>query len=385
VAFASNNVVVTGVRGITGTPAQSTINLQNGGQTAVTVTKLAFSGTSSLAANGAGGGSVYNVQTATNQSLFQTSTMLPATIMPGGNLAITVQMTTTGATLPAEPTDVGNAYDDGCNFLTDTLTATLSTGSPATATVYGLLLVQNPAAVTPPPGAAGFVGGYEATLGQILTTLGYKVNVGAAQTDWNPNTAMVATMLSMSNPPAPNEITTTGGNLFAKAGSGMVTMTVVARFSPDGSLGFGYYTPGTTAPAPNTTAAPLVGTMQLASDTQTSDLARMVYPPLTGTTSTGAAGSTVSFDPGTGSFGLWIYSDQLTQKFNEGGTKTNGDYDYSEDKWNSPAGVHRVKTFPLADATGTAISQSYLVAVEEASNGDYQDYVFVLSNVTIPQ
>ena len=91
---------------------------------------------------------------------------------------------------------------------------------------------------------------------------------------------MVATMLSTSNPPAPNEITTTGGNLFAKAGSGMVTMTVVARFSPDGflPLGFGYYTPGTAAPTPNTTAAPLVGTMQLASDTQTSDLARMVLP-----------------------------------------------------------------------------------------------------------
>jgi hypothetical protein len=45
--------------------------------------------------------------------------------------------------------------------------------------------------------------------------------------------------------------------------------------------------------------------------------------------------------------------------------------------------VHRVKVFPLADATGTAIPQSYLVAVEEASNGDYQDYVFVLSNVNL--
>ncbi|MGD0676340.1 MAG: hypothetical protein ABSC94_13050 [Polyangiaceae bacterium] len=342
----------------------------------MTVTKLAFSGTISLAANKTGGGATYSMQTPTNQELFQATTTLPATIMPNADLPITVQMTTTGATLPADPPGPA-PYDSGSNLFTDTLTATLSTGS-ATATVYGLLLVQNPAAITPPPGAATFVGGYESTLGQILTTTGYQVNVGAAQTDWNPNTAMVATMLSMSNPAAPGEITTAGGNLFVKAGAGMVTMTVLARFSPQGSLGFGWYTPGGATPMTTT-----VGTMQLASDTQTSDLARMVYPPLMGTTSTGAAGSTASFDPGSGSFGIWVYSDQLTQKFNEGGTKTNGDYDYSEDSLNSPANVHRVKTFPLADASGTAIPQSYLIAIEEASNGDYQDYVFVISNVSI--
>jgi hypothetical protein len=374
-SFGADRVVVTGLRGITAA-AKSTINLHNGGQTAVTLTKLAFSGTISLAANKSGGGATYSVQTPTNQSLFQASATLPATIMPGADLPISVQMTTTGATLPAEPPGP-SPYDSGSNLFTDTLTATLSSGS-AVASVYGLLLVQDSAVAAPPGGFAGFTSGYESTLGQILTTLGYQVNVGAAQTDWNPNTAMVATMLSSSNPPAPNEIQTAGGNLFTKAGAGMVTMTVVARFSPQGSLDFGWYTPGGAAPTRTK-----VGTMQLQSDAQTSDMARMVYPPLTGLTSTGAAGSTVTFDPGSGSFGIWIYSDQQTQEFNEGGTKTNGDYDYSQDALNSPANVHRVKTFPLADATGTAIAQSYLIAVEEASNGDYQDYVFVISNVGV--
>jgi len=32
--------------------------------------------------------------------------------------------------------------------------------------------------------------------------------------------------------------------------------------------------------------------------------------------------------------------------------------------------------------SGTAVPHSYLVAVEEAGNGDYQDYVFVFRNVT---
>ncbi len=378
VAFDSSRVVVTGLRGLATPAAKTMVNLHNGGSTAVTVTKLAFGGTTSLAANKTGGGAEYSMQTPTGQTLFETSATLPATIMPGADLAVSVQMTTSGAMLPAAPPGPA-PYDSGCNLMTDTLTATLSAGS-ATATVYGLLLEPDSAVAAPPGGFSAFTSGYEATLGQILTTLGYQVNVGAAQTSWNPNTAMVATMLSLSNPPAPGEVTTAGGALFVKAGAGMVTITVVARFSPQGSLPFGWYTPGAGTPMTTT-----VGTMQLQSDPQTSDLARIVYPPLTGTVSTGAAGSTKTFDPGSGSFGLWIYSDQMTQKFNEGGTKTNGDYDYSQDSLNSPANVHRVKVFPLADATGTAIPQSYLIAVEEASNGDYQDYVFVLSNVTLAQ
>jgi hypothetical protein len=109
-------------------------------------------------------------------------------------------------------------------------------------------------------------------------------------------------------------------------------------------------------------------------DAQTSDKARMIYPPL-------AAGSMTSFDPGAAPFGIWVYSDQKTQKFDEGGNAINGDWDYSQDALNSPSNVHRIKSYPLKDAAGTAIPRSYLVAVEEAGNGEYQDYVFVLGNV----
>jgi hypothetical protein len=62
----------------------------------------------------------------------------------------------------------------------------------------------------------------------------------------------------------------------------------------------------------------------------------------------------------------------------------NGDYDYSQNVLNAPANanVHRFETYLLKDASGATLAQKYLVAVEEAGSGDYQDYVFVLSNVS---
>ena len=118
----------------------------------------------------------------------------------------------------------------------------------------------------------------------------------------------------------------------------------------------------------------VVGTMSMVTDAQTNNKARMVFPPL-------AANSGTTFDPGSAAFGLWVYTDQVTQKYESGGKAVNGDYDFSDDALNSPANVHRFKTYPLKDATGATVAQTYLVAVEEAGNGDYQDYVYVIGNV----
>ena len=84
-----------------------------------------------------------------------------------------------------------------------------------------------------------------------------------------------------------------------------------------------------------------MGTLSITTD-QTSDKARMVYPPL-------QAGSATTFDPGSASFGLWIFSDQKTEKYDEGGNTINGDYDYSQDALNAPAGAHRFKSYSLKD------------------------------------
>jgi hypothetical protein len=147
-----------------------------------------------------------------------------------------------------------------------------------------------------------------------------------------------------------------------------VTLAAVAMFSPNVPMPFGWY------PAGNATMRNKVAEMASLPDAQTSDKARLVLPPVVGAT---------SFDPGTASFGVWVYTDQASQNYDSGGTASNGDYAYSEDAPNAPANVHRFKVYPLKNAAGVTVAGSYLLAVEEAGNGDYQDYVFVLSNVTV--
>ena len=222
----------------------------------------------------------------TNASSFRVVTTVPATIAPGSDLAVTVTMTTTGPNLPALPPGPA-PYDTGSNLLSATLTATFGAGAVQTS-VYGLLLVQN---------------NFEPTLGQILTTLGYRLDVGQAQNDWNPNTSMMATLL----PGVEANTDEVAAPLFVKAAAtGPVTMELAARFSPPGVLPYGYY------PSNSSTTRTTVGTMSMVADAQTSDKARMVHPPL-------AAGSATTFDPGNAPFGLWVFSDQKTEMFGEGG------------------------------------------------------------------
>jgi hypothetical protein len=347
VAFGADRVIVTGVRGTATPAATSSINLHNGGTTAVQITGLALSGTAQLTLGPSGAAVQASSAPVAGAALFQIVNPpgFPSTLGPGMDLPVTVQLMTAGANLPAAPTN----KDAGCTLLTASLTANSSLGS-AQVTVYGLALIQ---------------ANYEATLGQILIALGNKLDVGQAQSNWNPNTSMMAADL----PGVEAGTDEIAAPHFAKVGTGSVTMTLVARFSPPGVLPFGWY-PGTSATTLNT-----VGTMAMTTDPQTSDKARMTYPPL-------EAGSATTFDPGSGTFGLWVFSDQKTEKYKEGGNVINGDYDYSQDALNAPANVHRFKSYPLKEASGAPVAHSYLVAVEEAGNGDYQDYVFILSNVS---
>jgi hypothetical protein len=265
----------------------------------------------------------------------------PFSLAAGAGIPISVEVMTTGAALPPAP-----AQNSGGTLLTATLSAIAGARSAQT-TLYGLLLT----AAT-----------HEVTLGQILSVLGFKLNVGMAQNNANPNTGSVQQLPKIET--GTDEI---AAPLFRKSGSGSVSLRAVARFSPKGPMPFGWY------PAGSPATRNLVASMASIQDAQTSDKARMVLPPITGST---------EFDPGGGSFGIWVYTDQLSQKYDSGGASTNGDYAYSEDAANSPAGVHRTKVYALRDAAGTPIPGSFLLAVEEAANGDYQDYVFVLSNVS---
>jgi hypothetical protein len=327
VSFNPDRGIITGVRGVPTPAATRVLQLHNSSASPVSVSALAVAGM--------------------NPSLFQlvAPPALPATIAPGADLPVTVQLLTNSPNLPMAPDQ-----DAGAAYLTATLNATLSGGS-ASVGLYGL--VQSMAI-------------WEPTLGQILNTLGYRNNVGLAQNNANPNRGRtIQDLPGIETGASSDEI---AAPRFLKAAAGLVTLLPVARFSPRGPMPFGWY------PSGSATVRNMAGTMAQMTDAQTSDKARMVMPPVTGSG---------TFDPGTQSFGVWVYTDQRSQLFDTGGTATNGDYNYSEDALNAPPNIHRTKVYPLHDSTGATVANSYLLAVEEAMNGDYQDYVFVLSNARV--
>ena len=135
-----------------------------------------------------------------------------------------------------------------------------------------------------------------------------------------------------------------------------VTMRALGRFSPVGLVPFGWYEPGKVAG--RTTA----GTLAMQTDPQTNDKARMLEPPL-------ASGS-ISFEPSVAKFSIWMAPAGV-------GLLTSNDADGFD-------GAHRVRSWTLRDAAGAVVPGSFLVGGEEAKNGDYQDYVFVLTNVKPP-
>jgi hypothetical protein len=318
-----SGAILTGVRDVATPAVTDTLKVHNGGAAPVMITALALGGT--------------------DKGAFQIMGMpaLPAMVAAGADLSVTVQLMTSGAATGTAP-----AQNSGGTVLTATFMVTAGTGS-AQATLWGVLLTT----LT-----------HEITLGQILTMLGFKLNVGMAQNNANPNTGSSPSTLPKVEP-GTDEI---AAPLFKKGPTGMPNLQALARFSPKGPMPYGWY------PMGSPTMRNMVATMASMADGQTSDKARMMLPPLTGST---------TFDPAAATFGIWVYSDQMSGKYDTGGTPTNGDYDYSEDAPNSPANTHRTKVYPLKDAAGAVVPNSYLLAVEEAGNGDYQDYVFVLSNV----
>jgi hypothetical protein len=249
----------------------------------------------------------------------------PVQVDPGAELNLSVRVITEDSALGPAP-----AQDDGATVLEAELVATAG-ATEASLRFYGLVLTYVE---------------LEPTFGQILDAFPYDANVGAAQNDANPNPGTLPGVEAGTD-----EV---GAQRLRRVDAGQpVTLVPIARFSPPGELPFGYYSPG------NPGQATEVGVMSRETDPHTNDKSRMLEPPL-------ARGST-EFDPGDGAFSLFMEP--------EGASPI-----YGEDAENSD-GQHRVKVFVLHDGGGAAIPNTYLVGGEEASNGDYQDYVFVISNV----
>jgi hypothetical protein len=183
--------------------------------------------------------------------------------------------------------------------------------------------------------AQGLQGDQEPPLQQVVNTLGYTLNVGSSNLILGTGSTLIGDEVA--------------AQLFRKAGAGPVTMRAVARYSPDDLLPFGYVVQGSST-------LNAVGTIATGQE-------QTLNPALT-------SGTQASFDPGDAAFNLYTgrtsYAPQTT---------------YTQDSLNTGPIKHAVRTYPLKDRAGQPIPNSYLVAFEPASNGDYQDYVFVVSNV----
>ena len=183
---------------------------------------------------------------------------------------------------------------------------------------------------------AGLEGGQEPPLQDVVSTLGLGIDVG-----W---TTLAHTTAAT---PQGEEVIVP---LFEAAGPGRVGITPVARYSPAELLPFGFYTSTDGTPRTTEVGVQAGGIVN----------AQTLYPNL-------ASGST-SFVAPTAPFGIYVES----RSFN----RTN----YTQDALNLGI-ARRSRIYPVRDRSGQLVDNSYLICFEDATNGDYQDYVFLLTNV----
>jgi hypothetical protein len=254
---------------------------------------------------------------------------LPVTVATGDSLSVTVRF---------RP-----PVNSGTNTFLATVSAAKSdddeTSASITAGLYGLAMSPSNA---------------EATLSQVVTTLGFDVDVGST-----------SIALGTDSAPVGEEVL---ARRFIKAEAATpVRLEPMARYSPMEAADYGYYTGLGQA-----VTLHALGTMARGPADNVTN--RTLFPPLD-------AGATLTFDPGAEPFGIFAES-----QANVASLGSDGRF-FQEDALNDDQGnvqpVHRVRAFPLKNRSGESVANSFLLVCEEASNSDFQDYVFVISNVSI--
>ncbi|MFS4482143.1 hypothetical protein ACKGJY_03950 [Hyunsoonleella sp. 2307UL5-6] len=143
--------------------------------------------------------------------------------------------------------------------------------------------------------------------------------------------------------------------LFRKANSGLVEVIPVARYSPPFELPYGYYIITDTLPVKY--EVDILANSKLYPEHQT------LFPALKSGNKT--------FDPKDIAFGFYTTSPSHDA--------------YSEDIWNKKLfkkhAAHACRIYAVKDVEGNLVENQYLVCFEEAKNGDYQDYVFLVKNI----
>ncbi|WP_172675964.1 PKD domain-containing protein, partial [Croceitalea dokdonensis] len=185
---------------------------------------------------------------------------------------------------------------------------------------------------------AGFEGGQEPPLQDVVDALGIGIDVG-----W--------TNLAIGTDPQPigDEVEV---EFWVKAGNQPVEISPVGRYSPAEELPFGWFVNNAGDITLNEIGVLANGI----------DNAQTLFPPL--------ISGTNSFDPQGAVFGLYTDSNAFNR------------INYTQDAINTGGVAHRTRIYPNKDRDGNVIENSYLVTFEDATNGDYQDYMFVLTGVT---
>jgi len=161
-----------------------------------------------------------------------------------------------------------------------------------------------------------------------------------------------------------------------KATPGPVTVQPIATFGPDASPDYtwGIYTPGSAAAttpvytAETPAGNPAGGGGQTTSPVPTALAGGTVVPTADGPAS-------VQFDPGSAAFGIYSFFTGVDPDLTA----------YSEDGLNTPLSAgrnRRIRFWPLKNPDGSVVPNAYIGGIEEASNNDLQDVVFIVRNVT---
>ncbi|WP_298763761.1 hypothetical protein [uncultured Polaribacter sp.] len=181
----------------------------------------------------------------------------------------------------------------------------------------------------------------EPPLYDIVQLLDYNINLGWSGLSNTTNPKLQGDELSQT--------------LFVKAGNKAVKMVPIARYSPAFKLPFGYYTRDNDVVKKHEVGI-LAGSKNYPEH-------QTLHPKL-------LVGKT-SFNPEQSKFGFYTTSPSHTA--------------YSQDKYNKryhkKKAAHAVRIYEVKDKTGNKIANEYLVCFEEAKNGDYQDYVFIVKNI----
>lgn len=289
------------------------------------VDELVFSAASRNAAN-----VIFNDPTNTPQTVTVTNTSdepitLDTTV--AGTHAARFLVTGDGTTItPGGSVDVGVVFvpQDGLNGVLRGTITIVGGSDELTVELYALAHPKQE-------------GGGEPPLVQVFQALGFAVNPG-----WTSLADGVQPIAKGDEVLEP---------LFERVGTGPVSMTPIAAYAPQEILPFGWYTSADGGGPAELHEVGALANGQL----------QTLYPKLA------RGGST--FDPGDASFGFYYDS------------TTFGRVGYTEDARNDSGGMHRARIYPAADRQGRAIANAYIVAFEDASNGDYNDYVFLVRGI----